>query len=151
MNNLINNVHKRTLRVAYNDHDLSFEGLYLDLGLYDKDNASTIHQQNLQRLAIEMYKTKINQNPDFMNDIFRFHESSYPLRNESFFTKGPNTVTYRTETVSYRCSQIWNSIPTETRIANSPEIFKRQIKLIIRIPCTCKLCTQYAPNLGYIT
>ena len=69
------------------------------------------------RLAIEMYKTKINQNPDFKNDIFRFHESSYPLRNESFFTKGPNTVIYGTETVSYRCSQIWNSIRLNLEIA----------------------------------
>ena len=52
MNNLINNVHKRALRVAYNDYDSTFEVLL------SKDHATTIHQQNLQRLAIEMYKTK---------------------------------------------------------------------------------------------
>ena len=114
------------------------------------DNASTIHHQNLQRLAIEMYKTKINQNPDFMNNIFKFHESSYPLRNESFFTKKSNTVIYGTEMVSYRCRQIWNSILTDIRNITSLEIFKRQIKQTA-IPCTCKLCTKYIPNLGYIT
>ena len=144
MNNLINNVHKRALRVAYNDYDSTFEVLL------SKDHATTIHQQNLQRLAIEMYKTKINQNPDFLNDIFKFHQSSYDLRNEAYSSKKPNTVIYGTETVSYRCSQIWNNIPTEVRNANNLEIFKRQIKQIT-IPCSCKLCTQYIPNLGYIT
>lgn len=144
MNNLINNVHKRALRVAYNDYDSTFEALLL------KDHTLTIHQQNLQRLAIEMYKTNINQNPDFLNDIFRFHQSSYNLRNETFSTKKPNTVIYGTETVSYRCSQIWNNIPAEVRNANNLEIFKRLIKQIT-IPCSCKLCTQYIPNLGYIT
>ena len=64
---IINNVHKRALRVAYNDYDSTSEVLL------SKDHATTIHQQNLQRLAIEMYKTKINQNPDFLNDIFKFH------------------------------------------------------------------------------
>ena len=144
MNNLINNVHKRALRVAYNDYDSTFEVLL------SKDHATTIHQQNLQRLAIEMYKTKINQNPDFLNDIFKFHQSSYDLRNEAYSSKKPNTVIYGTETVSYRCSQIWNNIPTEVRNANNLEIFKGQIKQIT-IPCSCKLCTQYIPNLGYIT
>ena len=97
----------------------------------------------------EMYKTKINQNPDFLNDIFKFHQSSYDLRNEAYSSKKPNTVIYGTETVSYRCSQIWNNIPTEVRNANNLGIFKRQIKQIT-IPCSCKLCTQYIPNLGYI-
>ena len=144
MNNLINNVHKRALRVAYNDYDSTFEVLL------SKDHATTIHQQNLQRLAIEMYKTKINQNPNFLNDIFKFHQSSYDLRNEAYSSKKPNTVIYGTETVSYRCSQIWNNLPIEVRNANNLEIFKRQIKQIT-IPCSCKLCTQYIPNLGYIT
>ena len=65
MNNLINNVHKRALRLAYDDYDSSFEDLLI------KDSSSLIHQQNLEGLAIEMYKTNIIQNPNFMNDIFR--------------------------------------------------------------------------------
>ena len=39
MNNLINNVHKRVLRVAFNDYDFTFEALLC------KDDAATIHQE----------------------------------------------------------------------------------------------------------
>ena len=45
-------------------------------------------------------------------------------------------------TDSYRCNQIWNNIPTEVRNANNLETFKRLIKRI-KIPCSCKLCTQW--------
>ena len=78
MNYLVNNFHKRAPRVAQNDYDSPFEGLLI------KDKSSTTHQQNLKRLAIEMFKTKINQNTNFMNDIFRFQESSHTLKNEPF-------------------------------------------------------------------
>ncbi len=96
-----------------------------------------------------MYKTKANINPKFMNEIFGFHEASYNLRNEQFLSKVPNTVLYGTETVTYRCGQIWNNIPVEIRMVNSVEMFKKQIKQI-SIPCLCKLCTPYIQNLGYI-
>ena len=58
-----------------------------------------------------------------LSDIFKFHQSSYDLRNEAYSSKKPNTVIGGTETVSYRCSQISNSIPTEAKNAKNPEIF----------------------------
>ena len=81
MNNLVNTVHNRALRVVHIYYDSSFEGLL------SKDNYSTIHQQNLKRLPMEMHKRKTNQNPDFENDIFRFHKSSYTPGNELFSNK----------------------------------------------------------------
>ena len=59
--------------------DSSFEGLLIN------DNSLTIHEQNLKRLAIEMYKTKINQNLDVMNDIFRFREPFIYSQNRAIF------------------------------------------------------------------
>ena len=50
LNNRINRLHKRALRLIYNNFTTSFEQLL------DKDNSFTIHQQNIQSLAIEMYK-----------------------------------------------------------------------------------------------
>ena len=52
MNNKINRLHERTLRLVYNDENLSFQEL-LNL-----DNSVTVHQKNLQKLAVEMYKIK---------------------------------------------------------------------------------------------
>ena len=61
--------------------DSSFEGLLI------KYNSTTIHQQNLKRLEFDLFKKKINKNPELMDDIFRFHESSHSLKNEPFSTK----------------------------------------------------------------
>ena len=48
LNNRINRLHKRALRLIYNNFTTSFEQLL------DKDNSFTIHQQNIQSLTIEM-------------------------------------------------------------------------------------------------
>ena len=53
LNNKINKLHERALRLVYKDDELSFEEL-LELS-----NDVSVHQKNLQRLAIEMYKEKI--------------------------------------------------------------------------------------------
>ena len=143
MNNLINSIHRRALRIAYNDYNSSFEALLI------KDCATTIHQHNLKLLAIEMYKAKNDMSPGFMNEIFKFDTTAYDLRTEKFSSRTPKTVLYGTETITHRCNQIWNSIPNEIRMASSLGIFKAKIKQF-SIPCICRLCTPYLQNLGYI-
>ena len=54
LNNKINKLHERALRLVYDDKDLTFQEL-LDL-----DGSVTIHQRNLQKLAIEMFEIKNN-------------------------------------------------------------------------------------------
>ena len=46
INNRINKIHERTLRLVYKDDQYTFQQLL------DKDNIVTIHQRNLQKLAI---------------------------------------------------------------------------------------------------
>ena len=50
INNKINKLHARALRLIYKDKYYTFEQLL------DKDKSFSIHQRNLQKLAIEMYK-----------------------------------------------------------------------------------------------
>ena len=50
LNNKINRIHERTLRTLYSDYNSSF------YELLDKDETFTIHQKNVQNLAIEIYK-----------------------------------------------------------------------------------------------
>ena len=50
-NNLINKIHKRVLRIAYNDYTSDFDNLL------SRDDSVTIHQRNIQALAIEIHKT----------------------------------------------------------------------------------------------
>ena len=51
INGKINKLHERALRTVYNDTVTSFENLLI------KDKSFMIHHQNIQLLAIEIYKT----------------------------------------------------------------------------------------------
>ena len=73
LNNKINRVHERALRLVY-QNNLSFSGL-LDL-----DNSATMHQKNLQVLVTEIYKVKNGIAPYIMKDIFELQNPSYNLR-----------------------------------------------------------------------
>ena len=64
MNNKINRLHERALRIACKDYASSFESLL------EKDGSVTIHQKNVLLLMTEMFKTTNNLNPSFMDEIF---------------------------------------------------------------------------------
>ena len=49
-NNIINKIHERALRIAYNDYTSNFENLL------SNDESVTIHQRNIQSLACEIHK-----------------------------------------------------------------------------------------------
>ena len=51
LNNKINKMHLRALRIAYIDYESDFETLLKG------DNSVTVHQRNLQLLMVEIYKT----------------------------------------------------------------------------------------------
>ena len=52
LNNKINKLHERALRLVYKNDNATFEELL------KIDNSVTVHLKNLQKLATEMYKAK---------------------------------------------------------------------------------------------
>ena len=64
LNHKINKLHERALRLIYKDKSLTFKQLI------EKENSFTIHQRNLQKLAIEMYKVKHNLCPKPFQHVF---------------------------------------------------------------------------------
>ena len=70
LNNKINRIHKRALRLVY-QNNLSFPEL-LDL-----ENSLTVHQKNLEVLVTEIYKVKNGIAPEIMKDIFELQNPSY--------------------------------------------------------------------------
>ena len=66
INNCVNSLHERGLRVVYRDYNATFSELL------SMDKSVTIHQRNLQLLATEIFKTKNELNPKIMEDIFTF-------------------------------------------------------------------------------
>ena len=108
MNNKINRLHERALRIAYKDYASSFESLL------EKDGSVTIHQKNVQLLMNEMFKTTNNLNPSFMDEIFLKRSARYNLRNtNTFLLPMVHTVNHGTETNRYRGQRIWRSLPQE--------------------------------------
>ena len=99
------------LRLVYKDNKCSFQQLL------DKDKSFSIHERNLQKLAIEMFKVRNNISPSFTKLIFPHSQNPYNLRNESYFqTDNVRSVHYGTETLSFRGPKTWTLIPEKSEI-----------------------------------
>ena len=64
INNKINRLHERVLRILYNDFKSSFKNL---LG---KDGTVSIQVKNLQKLVTEMFKISKNFSVPLMSELF---------------------------------------------------------------------------------
>ena len=145
MNNKINRLHERALRIVYNDDNLTFTQLL------QIDNSVTIHHRNLQRLAIEMYKAKNHLSPLPMQELFSEQTNPHNLRKmRCWDVPKVRTVYNGTETIRFRGPKIWSIVPTEIKNSNSLTEFKYRIKGWKPSECTCRLCKTYVQNLGFI-
>ena len=145
LNNKINKLHERALRIVYKNDNLSFEDL-LKL-----DQSFTIHQRNIQKLAIEMYKVNNNMSPFFMNLIFPKISDHYNLRNDkTFYPKMIKTVYYGSETISFWGPRIWSELPNDIRNAKSLSQFNTKIKLWNKNACGCRICKIYKEKVDYL-
>ena len=146
LNNSVNHIHERAMKVAHNNlSHLTFKEL---LQVTDEN---TIHQKNLKYLATEMYKYIHGLSPPIMNEVFTLRENKFNLRNfNHFYCSNKHTVKYGTETISFRGPQIWNSLSSEIKESPSILIFKTLIKAFDMVKCPCRLCKTYIQNLGFI-
>ena len=75
LNNRINNICERPLRLTYKDTQSSFKEIF------KKDHSVTVHHKILQILVTEIFKVKNDLAPDVMKDVFELKETSRNLRN----------------------------------------------------------------------
>ena len=64
LNNRINRIHERRLRILYRDDTSNFTELL------QKENAVTAHQRSLQVLATEVYKVNTDFVPHLVKELF---------------------------------------------------------------------------------
>ena len=96
LNNRISKLQERPLRSVYEVITSSFDELL------EKENTFTIHQRNIQKLAIKMCKVKHKIAAKLMCELFQETEHPYDLRNDhTFRTYNVKIVQYRTETLSF--------------------------------------------------
>ena len=114
-----------------------------------KDNSVSIRHNNVDTLAIEMYKVTNDMSPEIMNDIFKLRENTrYNLRHTSQFLVDPiHSVFNGSESASYLGPKIWEQIPCEIKNINSLVGFKKEIRKWNPANCPCRICKVYIPNL----
>ena len=83
-NNKINKVHLKFLQSLYDDNDSTFKELL------DKEGTFTVHETNIHKLLIEMFKVKNNKGPPLLKEIFKKMEYTGPTpKNRKDFSR-PN-------------------------------------------------------------
>ena len=102
VNNKINHLHERSLRIVYKE-------LQLLRDLLVKDKSFTIHQRNIQSLAIELFKVKRKLSNVIMCNILKTTTVTYNLRSHTHFIRdcvnaqryGLNSLSYFTQSLGY--------------------------------------------------
>ena len=144
LNNRINRLHERALRITYKDDQSSFEELLL------KDKSYTVHERNIQTLAIELYKVAYGLSPKIMNLIFPLNsDANYPGEStcETFNVK---TVSWGTETLAHLGPKIWSIVPNDMKNFSLSK-FTQKIRKWKPIKCPCRICKTYVRALGFVT
>ena len=133
MEHRINIIHERALCLIYpSDSKLTFEELL------EKNKTVSIHQKNLQVLATEIFKAKLNISPEILKELFSFNVRNYNLRSQSTLKRiKPNSVYFGSESLSSLAPKIWDLVPDSFKNENSPERFKNRIKTWTTDKCPC--------------
>ena len=110
LNNKINKLHERALRLVYDDRQSTFEELL------NTDKSVTIHHRNLQVLATELYKVHHILTPELMKDIFKKRNVTYSFRkNSTFEIRNIKSVYYGSETISFIGPKILELLPSKIK------------------------------------
>ena len=145
LNNKINRIHEKALRITYKDKSSTFQELL------ENDNSVSIHHRNIQKLAIEIYKVLHGFSPPILNDIFVPVSRPYNFRrNDTLQRRRVNSVRHGTESVSFLGPKLWDLIPSDIKISQSLSIFKRKFKEWVPLQCPCRLCKIYLQHVGFI-
>ena len=146
LNHRINRIHERALRMVYKDNESSFENLLI------KDDSFTIHERNIQTLAIELYKVAYGLSPEIMKLILPLQDhAAHParLREETFMSRNVKSVRNGTETLAHIGPKIWSIIPNDIKKFSLSK-FTKKIRKWKPDKCPCRLCKVYIRNLGFV-
>ena len=133
--NKICKIHHRTLQVVYDDFNKSYDEL-LEL-----NNDLFIHQRHLCYFVIEVFKSIMNLNPQFMWSYFEEKPMTYNLRDGSKLAL-PKTKSTRfgINSLQFRGTLSWNDLAVSLKSCQSLNEFKLELKNLGNIHCTCLVC-----------
>ena len=107
----------RTLQIVYNSYDKSYQDLL------NFSNDVSIHQKHLLFLAIEVYKSLMNINPEFMWEFFNKDPLKYNLRKRYIVYLPPaRSSCYSINSLAFRRSLLWNSLRSNVKQSHNLEV-----------------------------
>ena len=138
MNNKINRIHERALRLVYSDQVTSFDELF------KKDRSFPFyHRRNLKV---------------FSRSFSKYHEKSFhlnrnipynPTSRSELHCRNTKTIKYGTKTISYLAPKIWCLVPEIIKSSKSLDAFKSKIRQW-KPDYPCRLCKTYLQHVGFI-
>ena len=144
LNNRINKIHERALRIVYEESNATFEELLT------KDGAVTIHERNIQMLAIEMYKVIKGDSPEIIREIFQLKERDIYHSNFPFKSQNVRAVIYGTQSLRHLDPKICSLVPENVKKLTTLIEFNRQIRRWKPKDCPCRLCKNYVYGVGFV-
>ena len=125
LNKHINRIHKRALRLVYQDNSLPFAKLLI------RDNG----------LA-----------PEIMKEVFEIQNpaNNFCFEVTHFKREKVKTTHYGIQSVRYLEPKIWDMVPNNIRGCSSLNKFKNSIKSCKPNKCPCRLCKKYIAQVGFI-
>ena len=143
LNDKVNSVHRRALRQTYSDFNSSIEELL------EKNNSVTVHQRNIQLVAIEMYKATKELGPRIVQELFTLNQNDNG--NKTFLRPNVNHKNTGENTLRYFGPIVWNEmLPSEYKTIDTLENFKTAIKKWSPENCPCSLCGEYIHGVGRV-
>ena len=140
----INHIHERALRLVYMDYTSSFTDLL------KKDGSVTIHQRNIQLVAIEMFKVKNEICPVIMEGLF--HRNTNPKFGRDFFGPKVKREYKGKHSLRYFGPLVWDyMLPENLKAITSIDNFKIEVRKWVPESCPCRLCKTYVSQLGFVS
>ena len=146
LNNNINHIHKRALRIVYKDKKSNLQDLL------QKGKSVSIHMKNLKYLTTEIYKVKNCHATEILKEVFIFQENeNYNLRSGThLMNKNILTAHLGTDTITNLGPKIWKLVPDEIKNASSLLVFKSRTKTWTTDNRPCRFCKTFVKDFGFI-
>ena len=109
--------------------------------LLQQANVSSLYVSRIKTIAIETFKCINKLNPAFLHDFFSISNSGYDLRDgQKIQPPKVRTTMYGLNSFRFEATKIWNSIPSEIKLADSLPVFVNGITKWPGPQCICGNC-----------
>ena len=121
-NGKIEKIQERALRILYDDYESECNELL------DKTGAIAMLQSRLICIMLEVFKSKYNWSPLYIQDMFEIKNSWYSMRDSSKLVQPKQNTTFGLRSFTYFGSKLWNNLPIDFKETTDSAIFRDRLR-----------------------